>query len=66
MQRWTSDSEPSSKQRALKVDVKLFDLALRSDPELFRSEPTVTFEQHFLSLIAAAQTDGRRTHAAAR
>lgn len=66
VQRWSNDSERSSKQRALRVDVELFNLALRSYPELFRCEPTVTFEQHFLSLIAAAQTNGRQTHVAAR
>lgn len=46
----------SADRRALQVDVKLFQLALRSYPELFRREPSITFEQHFLSLVASAQS----------
>ena len=64
----TMGSRPkgSADRRALQVDVKLFKLALRSYPELFQCEPKVTFEQHFLSLIAAAQRNTSRHRSAAR
>jgi len=56
VQRQLSVTKKSRVGRALQVDVKVFSLALRSYPELFRRKPNVSFEQHFLSLIVAAQS----------
>ena len=66
MQGRPHDSRESEDRRAIEVDVKLFQLALRSYPELFRREPAITFEQHFLSLMVAAQSDPRRTQTTAK
>jgi hypothetical protein len=51
---------------SMPVDAKLFLLALRSYPEQFRRQPSVSFEQHFWSLLTATQPALRRGHAAGR
>jgi len=66
VQRQLSASKKFGDRRALQVDTELFNLALRSYPELFRREPNVSFEQHFLSLIVAAHSDTSRADALPR
>ena len=56
MQRELSVTNKSRDRRALQIDAKVFTLAIRSYPELFRRKPNVSFEEHFLSLIVAAQS----------
>ena len=58
------DSHALKSADKVQVDAELFLLALRSYPEMFRQRPDVSFEQHFLSLVAA--TGSGRTCAAAR
>ena len=48
---------------AIRIDVKLFERALRSYPDLFQRAPGASFEQHFLSLLMAAESDAGQTHA---
>jgi hypothetical protein len=62
VQRQFTKVKKSRDLLALQVDAKLFSLALRSYPELFLREPNVSFEQHFLSLIVAAQNHPSSTH----
>lgn len=51
---------------AVHVDAELFLLALRSYPEMFRKRPGVTFEQHFLSLVATVQSGTSQAQVAGR
>jgi hypothetical protein len=60
------ESKKSSNHGSLRGDAQLFRLALNSYPELFLRQPSVTFEQHFLSLIVAAQNHSHSTDTAAR
>lgn len=50
----------------MQVDAEVFLLAVRSYPERFRLQPTTTFEQHFLSLVAASQPTLSRAYAAGK
>ena len=50
----------------IQVDAEVFLLAVRSYPERFRLQPAMTFEQHFLSLVAASQPALSQAHAAGK
>jgi hypothetical protein len=58
---------PKQKPAArIQIDAELFLLAVHSYPERFRLQPAVSFEQHFLNLVAASQSSLTQAHAAGR
>jgi len=61
--RVSQNRKPAAKTQ---IDAELFLLAVQSYPERFRDQPAVSFEQHFLSLLAASQSSRTQAHAAGR
>ena len=59
--RVSPNRKPAAK---IQIDAEVFLLAVHSYPERFHRQPAVTFEQHFLSLVAASQSRLTQAHAA--
>ena len=49
----------------IQIEAELFLLAVHSYPESFRHQPAISFEQHFLKLVAASHPSTEQRSAAA-